>query len=76
MVRFLFSPNTWQMLTFLNPLAALIPKSHFHYFFFGAKSLSGSPSGASGARGSVSVGFGRARQLSPFLGGVGGVPRG
>ena len=31
MVNF-FSPNTWQMMSFLNPLDALIPKMPFSFF--------------------------------------------
>ena len=27
-----FSPNTWQMMTFLNPLDAVIPKIPFSFF--------------------------------------------
>ena len=27
-----FPPNTWQMMTFLNPLEALIPKIPFSFF--------------------------------------------
>ena len=62
MVNF-FSPNTWQMMTFRNPLDTQIPKipfSFFAEFWFWV---------TSGAPGSVSVGFWGARQLSPFGGG-------
>ena len=31
--KFFFSPNTWQTVTFLNPLDALIPKIPFSFFF-------------------------------------------
>ena len=44
MVTF-FSPNTWQILTFLNPLNALIPKIPFSFF---AEMGSGSPPGPGG----------------------------
>ena len=54
----IFSPNTPQMMTLLNPLDTLIPKIPFH--FLGP--------GHPGDPGSVSVGFWEARQLSPFLG--------
>ena len=59
-----FSPNIWQMMTFLDPLDALIPKkSHFHFLpIFGVWVTSE-------ARGSVSVRFWGSRQLSPFWGG-------
>ena len=30
--QIVFSPNTWQMPTFLNPLGALIPKIPFSFF--------------------------------------------
>ena len=45
-------PNIWRMMTFLNPLDVLIPKSHFHFLtiFFGVWFTSR-------AQGSVSVGF-------------------
>ena len=47
-----FSPNTWQMMVFLNPLDALIPKIPFSFFSeFWVRVTSG-------ARGSVSLGFG------------------
>ena len=56
------SPNTWQMMTFLNPLDALIPKILFSFF---ADFWDGvTPE----ARRSVSVGFWEARQLNPFWG--------
>ena len=58
-------PNTWQMMTFLNPLNALIPEIPFSLLpNFG----SGSPPGPPW---SVSVGFCGARQLSPLFWGVG-----
>ena len=58
-----FSPNIWQMMTFLNPHDALIPKIPFSFFVdFWVQVISA-------ARGSVSVGFGGFRQLSPFWGG-------
>ena len=63
MVKIFFSPNTWQMMTFLNPLTALIPKIQFSFFAdFGLWVTSE-------ARGSVSVGFWGSRQLSAFGGG-------
>ena len=44
-------PNPWQMMTFLTPLNALIPKTPFSFFAeFRVRATSG-------ARGSVSVGF-------------------
>ena len=50
------------MMTFLNPLDALIPKIPFSFFAeFWARVTPG-------ARGSVFVGFWEARQLSPFWG--------
>ena len=60
-----FSPNIWQMMTFLNPLDALIPKIPFSFFpdfwvWITSK-----------AWGSDSVGFWGSRQLSPFWGGGG-----
>ena len=60
------------MINFLNPLDALIPKTPFPFFIlliFG----SGSPFVA---RGSVLVGFGGSRLLSPFWGVGGGLPWG
>ena len=60
----------WQMMTFLNPLDALTPKipfSCFANFWVWVTSE---------ARGSVLVGFWGSRQLSPFWGGGGGLPRG
>ena len=60
-----FSPNIWQMMTFLNPLDALIPKIPFSFcpdFWVWVTSE---------ARGSVSVGFGGSCQLSPFFWGSG-----
>ena len=63
MVQIFFSPNTWQMLTFLNPLDVLIPKIPFSFFAeFWIRVTAR-------AQGSVSVGFWGARQLSPFWGG-------
>ena len=65
-----FSPNAWQMMTFLSPLDALIPKipcSFFADFWVWVTSE---------ARGSVSVGFWGSHQLSPFGGGGGGLARG
>ena len=59
MVKFV-SPNRWQMMTFLNPLNALIPKNPFSFcagFWVWVTSE---------ARRSVSVGFWGYRQLSPF----------
>ena len=50
--QFFFSPNTWHMVIFLNPLDALIPNiplSFFAEFWVWV---------TSGAQGSVSVGFG------------------
>ena len=61
-----FSPNTWQMMTFLNPLNALIPKIPFSFFADFWVWVT------SEARGSVLVGFWGSRQLSPFWGGGGG----
>ena len=57
------SPNTSQMMTFLNPLGTLIPKIPFPFFadFWAWVTL--------GARGSASVGFWEAHQLSLFIGG-------
>ena len=65
-----FSPNTWQMMSFLNPLNTLVSKIPFSFFakFWGRVT--------SGARGSVSVGFWEARQLSPFWGEGGGASQG
>ena len=51
MALFFPPPNTRQMMTFLNPLNALIPKSHFHFFAEFRVRVT------SGARGSVLVGF-------------------
>ena len=54
---------------FLNPLDALVPKIPFSFFAeFWVRAISG-------ARESVSVGFWRSRQLSPFWG-AGGLARG
>ena len=46
-----FPPNPWQMMLFLNPLDALIPKIPFSFFAEFWVWV------ASEARGSVSVGF-------------------
>ena len=52
MVNIVFSQDAWQMMTFLNPLDALIPKSPFSFFGdFWVRVTSE-------AQGSVSVGFG------------------
>ena len=59
-----FSPNTWQIMTFLNPLDALIPKIPFSFFADFWVWVT------SEARGSVSIGFWGSRQLSAFWGGV------
>ena len=61
MVNF-FSPNIWQMITFLNPLDTLIPKIPFSVFadFWVWVTFE--------ARGSDSVGFWGSCQLSPFWG--------
>ena len=60
-----FPPNIWQMMIFLNPLDALISKIPFSFFAdFWVRVTSE-------ARGSVSVGFGGSRQLSPLWGGGG-----
>ena len=40
-----FSPKTWQMMIFLNPLDALVPKIPFSFF---AEFVSGSPPGLGG----------------------------
>ena len=59
----LFSPKTRQMMIFLNPLDALIPKIPFSFFAdFWVWVISE-------ARGSVSAGFLGSRQLSPLWGG-------
>ena len=58
------------MMTILNPLDALIPKSPFSLLAdFWVRVTSK-------AWGSVSVGFWGSRQLSPFGGGGGGLARG
>ena len=60
------SPNTWQMMTFLSPLDALIPKSHFP--FLGLGHLRG-----------PGVSLGRilgVSSIEPLLGGGGGQARG
>ena len=59
------------MMTFLNPLDALIPKIPFSFFFPDFWVLV-----TSEARGSVSVGFCGSCQLSPFLGRGGVQPEG
>ena len=69
MVNF-FSPNVWQMMTFLNPLDALIPKIPFSFFAFFWVWVT------SEALGSVSVGFWGSRQLSLFWGRGGGSSQG
>ena len=57
-----FSRNIWQMISFLNPLDALIPKIPFSFLAdFWVRVTSE-------ARGLVSVGFWGSRQLSPFWG--------
>ena len=59
-------PTTWQMMTFPNPLDALIPKIPFSFFVdFWVRVTSG-------AQGSVSVGFLGARPLSFFWWGARG----
>ena len=63
MVNF-FSPNVWQMMTFMNSLDALIPKIPFPFFADFWVWVT------SQARASVSVGFWGSRQLSPFGGGL------
>ena len=65
-----FSPNTWQMMTFLNPLDALIPKIPFSLFADFWVWVT------SEARGSLLVGFRGSRQLSPPWEGGGGLARG
>ena len=63
------SPNPWQMMTFLNPLDALIPKIPFSFFAeFWVRVTSG-------AWGSVPAGFCGGPSIEPFLGdgGEGGV---
>ena len=55
----LFSPNPWQMMTFLNPLDALVPRISFSFFAEFSVRVT------SGAWGSVSGGcFFGARELS------------
>ena len=63
-----FSPNTWQMMTFLDPLDVLVPKVPFSFFADFLVWVT------SEARGSVSVGFLGTCRLSPF--GGGGLARG
>ena len=65
-----FSPNIRQMMTFLNPLDALIPKIPFSFFSDFWVWVT------SEAHGSVSVGFWGSCQLSPFWGGGGVQPEG
>ena len=50
-----FTPHTWQSMTFLHPLGALIPKSHFHFLpiFFGPGHLWGLGSASVGIWGAV-----------------------
>ena len=62
MVKLFFHQNPWQMMTFLNPLDALIPEIPFSFFADFWVWVT------SEARGSVSVGFWGSRQLSPVLG--------
>ena len=57
-----FPPNTWQMMTFLNHLDALIPKIAFSIFAEFWVQVT------SGAQGSVSVGFLGGPSIEPFLG--------
>ena len=64
MVNFFFSPNAWQIMTFLNPLDTLIPKIPFSFFFANFWVWVTSD-------GSVSFGFWGSRQWSPFWGGEG-----
>ena len=57
-------PNTWPMMTFLNPLGALIPKIPFSFFAeFRFRATSG-------AQESVSVGLWGGHQLSLLGGGL------
>ena len=56
-----FSPNPWQMMTFLNPLNALIPKIPFSIFADFWVWVT------SGAQGSVLVVFLGAPSIEPFL---------
>ena len=60
----------WQMMTFLSPLDALIPKIPFSFFADFWVWVT------SEAQGSVSVGFWGSCQLSPFLEEGGGLARG
>ena len=61
--QIVFSPNAWPMMTFLNPLDALIPKTPCPFVAeFWVRVTSG-------ARGSVSVGFWEGPSIEPFLGG-------
>ena len=62
-----FSPNTWQMMFFLNLLHTLIPKIPFSIFFFAEFLVQVT----SGARGSVLTGFWVAGQWPFFWGGAG-----
>ena len=58
-----FSSSIWQMMVFLNPFDAMIPKILFSFFaHFWVRVTSE-------ARGSVLGGFWGVRQLSPFWGG-------
>ena len=60
-----FLPKAWQLMTFLNPLDALIPNIPFSFFAeFWVRFTSG-------PRRSVSVGFWGARQSTPFWGTAG-----
>ena len=63
-----FPPNTWQKMTFLNPLDVLIPKIPFSFFADFWIWIT------SGAQGSVSVGFWGSRQA--LFGGGGGSSQG
>ena len=69
MVNFFFAPNAWQMMSFLNPLDALIPKIPFSFFLpiFG----SGSPP-RPGGLGRIL----RVPSIEPLLGWRGGLARG
>ena len=70
MVNFFFSPNAWQIMIFLKPLNALIPKiplSFFAEFWVWV---------TSGARGLVSVGFWGGGALVELFFGGGSLARG
>ena len=56
-----FSPNTWQMMTFLNPLDALIPKIQFLFFLPNCGSRS--PAGPGVSLGRILGGL----SMEPFL---------